>query len=335
MHLFKRKSTKGYTYYVRYSENGKVVIVSTRETKKDRALKFLSNFQKEIEKRKDEKFTSIPINKLIWNFLLTNKHNYTEITIKNMWKSLSLFQRYTGDITTSQINKNLVQTFLNSKTKYAGRLYYSNLNVLFKYAIENGFLAINPLSDIKKPKTPTKIPLYITEKQLSEVLTFSTNRDLKDFIGFAFYSGMRLSEIINLRWQDIDFNHNFIILSNQTFTTKSRKPRVIPMARQVLEILGRLKQDVRCDFIFADKENKRYKPDYISKSFKKLVKKSNINQSVHFHSLRHSFASSLVNCGTPIQYVKELLGHQDISTTLIYSHLNNQVLTNAINQTFN
>ena len=117
------------------------------------------------------------------------------------------------------------------------------------------------------------------------------------------------------------------IRNKDGFTTKSKKERVIPMNHVVFDILSKIER--KCTYVFS-KSQFRFKPDYVSKQFKKCIKATNLNQKIHFHSLRHSFASNLVQKGADIYVVQKLLGHSSISTTQIYSHLNQNNLERAI-----
>jgi len=145
-----------------------------------------------------------------------------------------------------------------------------------------------------------------------------------------------LSELINMKWNWIDLQHRMITVRNSSgFQTKSKKDRIIPMSNQVHEIYSRRfnqSQYYLNGFVFyRQKEIKLYGP-FVSKKFKSVVRKLNLDERIHFHSLRHSFASSLVQKGVSLYIVKELLGHSDIATTQIYSHLRTQNLFDAINK---
>ena len=147
---------------------------------------------------------------------------------------------------------------------------------------------------------------------------------------------MRLGELLNMRSSWIDFTQNIIITKNSnTFTTKSKKERIIPIHPKVLSILQKLKKTqplltLEDDFIFSHNQNIKFNEDFISKQFKKAVRAAKQNDQIHLHTLRHSFASNLVQKGASLYVVKELLGHEDIKTTQIYSHLTQSSLSSAI-----
>ncbi len=142
---------------------------------------------------------------------------------------------------------------------------------------------------------------------------------------------MRLNELTNLKWQSIDMECKIIIIQiTKSFSTKSKKERIIPISCLIMEELLILKRNSYSDYIFANQTGYKYNNDYVTHKFKKASRDAGLLETVHFHTLRHSFASNLVQKGVSLYVVKELLGHQNISTTQIYSHLNNSSLVSAI-----
>jgi len=147
---------------------------------------------------------------------------------------------------------------------------------------------------------------------------------------------MRLGEILNLVWECIDFNRKIITIKNiNGFITKSKKERVIPMNDILSKLfLGRFESSKiqnKNNYIFYKVIGVKLNEDYVSKRFKRAVRSAGLSEDIHFHTLRHSFASNLIQRGASIYVVKELLGHESISTTQIYSHLQSENLTQAVN----
>ena len=149
---------------------------------------------------------------------------------------------------------------------------------------------------------------------------------------FAFNTGCRLNEISQLKWVNINFKNKIIIIGDYKFTAKNKRQRIIPISDELLELLPRLYKNKKKShiYVFSKADGFPYCGDYISKHFKDAVRKTNLNQDIHFHTLRHSFASNLANNGVPIIVIKELMGHKDISTTQIYSHTNLEVMQREI-----
>ena len=132
-----------------------------------------------------------------------------------------------------------------------------------------------------------------------------------------------MGEIVNLKWCDVNLSTNLISIKNdKSFYTKSKKDRIVPINKKIRVMLEiKMNEQKNSKFVFSKSNGIKFNNDYVSKNFKDAVRISSVNEKVHFHTLRHSFASRLVQKGASIYIVKELLGHSDVTTTQIYSHL--------------
>ncbi len=240
------------------------------------------------------------------------------------------------DLTFQELN----EIVINQCSPYQSLLCRNYFNMFFNWIIANGYFdGENPVSKIKKPKIPQKLPVYISENELGLILNQTQkldNPDIRqlvyDITLFGFFTGFRLGEITSLCWNQVNFDNQTIQLDNQTSKTKSGKIRVIPISSKILPMLLNRFESKTNEMVFLHNYSMKNINDLISKSFKKAIKKlPEINQSIHFHSLRHSFASNLVNKNVNLITVSQLLGHSKIATTMVYSHINNNVLKDAIN----
>lgn len=220
------------------------------------------------------------------------------------------------------------------RTQSGAALYYRILKAAFSKAVVWNLLQENPLNKIKSPKVTKSFPAYLSEAELILILNKTDDELLKDIFTTAFYTGMRLNEILNMKWNWIDFNQNIITVKNsEDFKTKNKRERIIPIHQKVKSILQGhfpLGNQPKSYLIFYRKTGIRLNGEFISKQFKKAVRTAIFSEDIHFHSLRHSFASALVQRGISLYAVKELLGHENIKTTQIYSHLNQSNLDNAV-----
>ena len=157
---------------------------------------------------------------------------------------------------------------------------------------------------------------------------------MKDIFIFAFNTGCRLGEITQLSWQNIDIKKYIVILGDELFITKNEKQRIIPISKELLPILKLLGKQTKNSqyYVFGKTNTFPFHNDYVSRSFKNASRKAKMKEEVHFHTLRHSFASNLAIKGVPIIVIKELLGHSSITTTEIYSHTNIEALQKAVSQ---
>lgn len=143
----------------------------------------------------------------------------------------------------------------------------------------------------------------------------------------AVLSGLRLGELLSLRWQDIDLDQGELHVKNsKDFTTKSKRNRVIPMNTDLQALLVDWREESGAEFplVFHREGGLRWRVYTVSLRFKQAVKRSGLPseriKALHFHSLRHTFATWLLQRSVPIYTVSRLLGHASVKTTEIYSH---------------
>ncbi len=243
---------------------------------------------------------------------------------------------------------------LRQKVSKGYVVYFRNLKAAFNKAKEWGYVKENYFTKVKLPKRQKLAPMFINSDQLSVICERLESETIKHFVMIAFHTGMRLDEIVNLRWKNVDLQNRVITVGDENFTTKGRKQRFIPMSEEVFELLVR--RDKECvketpyfvlppdsrsgqalkkggeisSYVFCKESGTKFTGNYFSRRFKKACKAAGLDNTIHFHSLRHSFASNLAQKGISLYTIKELLGHSSISTTEIYSHLNMDSLREAV-----
>ena len=332
--LFKR----GRYYHLEYFDEieGRKKRISTGESKKSEALQFVSEFQEAREKQ--QQFNYISLSDFIQRYKDYLSANFSKKYLATVSIHLRRFSENIGDKRLTDIRMNDVELFLTviaGESKVKSKKYYVSLNSLFNKAVQWDYISLNPASKIIPPKIPKNNPLFIDEKELQQILSKEQNQDLKDIYLVLFHTGIRLGELINLKWNQVSFNEKIIRLTNsEDFTTKGKKERTIPINDNLVKVFTERYPKVidinQLNYVF-NKNGIKFSGDYISKEFKKIVKScENINHDIHLHSLRHSFATYLVKKGVSLFIIKELLGHQDYKTTLIYSHLTTDNLREAV-----
>ena len=206
------------------------------------------------------------------------------------------------------------------RTEKSAELYLRTLKASFNRAIDWGYISENPFKKVKLPKSQKSYPMFISEDELNQIVKNISNKEIRDLSTIAFFTGMRLGELTNLKWKDVNIKSRVInIINDKSFSTKSKKDRIVPISKKIVTKLK--KRANKSDFVFAKTDGIKFNNEYVSKIFKKAVRETKLDQKIHFHTLRHSFASRLVQKGASIYIVKELLGHKDVTTTQIYSHL--------------
>lgn len=336
--MFIFKNQRSPYYKLAYLVNGKRKIISTKTSDYKEAQQFLAHFQIPVElpKVKNISHTLSGFRDEYISYVSGIKSTSYIRSIRLSFKQLIAF---TGNINLSFLDTRTLDKFINSTYSHAPKaaaLYYRTLKAAFSKAVVWNYLPDNPFKKIKAPKTLSKFPLFISPEEFQNIIANTPQQYLKDLFITAFYTGMRLGEILSMKWNWIDFQQNIIkVQCSESFTTKSKKERIIPISQTLRNVLlNQFPKVIDVDknnYIFIRVPGIKLNENFVSKQFKKSVRAAGLDDKIHFHTLRHSFASMLVQRGVSLYVVKELLGHEDLSTTQIYSHLQSQNLKDAVN----
>jgi integrase len=330
--MFLSKRSNG-IYYIFYDQpNGKRTCISTKAKNKNDALKFLSDFQNNLRLASESKVIPIDLKTFSFDYQKFSEKFHTAKTHYMVKIIFEQFEEHLGNSSLSEITSRDCEIFIYKKasvSQYTAQKYLAHLRAAFNKALAQGYILDNPFRKIKNFKIPESLPKYFADEEFQKLLDVVEDSDLKDLILFAINTGLRQMELITLEWDQIDFSSRTLILDNQVNITKSKKVRNVPLNKSALEILVERNKEVKAGKIFTYKEA-AINQDFISKKFKKLVVKAKLNTDYNFHSLRHTFASRLVQKGVSIYEVSKLLGHADIKTTQIYAHLRSDDLRNAV-----
>ena len=242
-------------------------------------------------------------------------------------------QKAINNITQKDVETFLV--YLQQKIRKGHVVYYRNLKAAFNKAKDWEYVKENFFVKVKLPKRQKTAPAFINSDQLKDISNQIEEDVVRNAVVVGYYTGMRLNEIVNIKWKNINLITRIITVGDEEFITKGREQRFIPISDEALKTLfeQRGKRNaipIGESFVFCKKNGENFTGDHFSRRFKSACKKAGIDKAIHFHSLRHSFASNLVQQGVSLYKVKELLGHASITTTEIYSHLNIDALRDAI-----
>jgi integrase len=232
--------------------------------------------------------------------------------------------RLIGDHPLKEYTPQMVEQFkvkrLEEVSDVKVNIDFRTLRAAFSLAVKWGLIPDNPFKKCKQLRIPFRRPVYLTPDEYQKVVSAIDKDWFRDIVRFAVSTMMRLGEIVNLRWSSVDFDRQIIYVENSAdFRTKTRKQRILPMDDWTLEVLQR--KERISDFVFTFPDAKRLQIGYVSSRFKKYVRKAAIRPDIHFHSLRHTGATWLVQNAVPIYTVQQILGHSTIQMTQVYSHL--------------
>jgi len=179
--------------------------------------------------------------------------------------------------------------------------------------------------DIKFAKTPSKLPIVLSRDEIQSILSVISNKKHNLMISLAYAGGLRVSEIINLKIRDINLPELTIHIKG----AKGNKDRITILPEKLVQNIEKLISNKNLnDFVFASERGGNLTERTAQKIFENALRATSIKKDATFHSLRHSFATHLLENGVDVRYVQELLGHANIRTTQIYTKVTNPSLKN-------
>jgi len=212
----------------------------------------------------------------------------------------------------------------------------SALRTFFDYLIREGALKFNPAKGVKAPKVARKLPQTLDVDRVGQLLNIEGNDDLairdRAILELFYSSGLRLSELTGLNVDSLIGESEVRVLG------KGNKERQLPVGRKAAEALKKwlaIRSNLRAEgekALFVSQRGTRLSPRSVQQRLRHWVLKQGLDTHVHPHMLRHSFASHILESSSDLRAVQELLGHADISTTQIYTHLDFQHLAKVYDQ---
>jgi len=244
--------------------------------------------------------------------------NYSENTIKNYISQVDLFLRSQANVFTepSKVNETAIKTYLlQFKTRNSMCHSLSALKLFYKMVIKQPM----KFRYIEYPRSERKLPQIIDKEFLLDAILKIQNTKHKAIIALAYSTGMRVSEVCNLKIKDIDSKRMIITIRQ----SKGRKDRIVALSVKILEFL-------RVYFLeYKPKEylfNGQFDVQYSHTSCNQIVKKY-LGKEYHFHLLRHSNATALLESGTDLRIIQKHLGHTNSKTTEIYTHVSTSIIS--------
>jgi len=225
----------------------------------------------------------------------------------------------------SQISEREFESFLaklaqKNYSPYTLNLYHASLKYIFKKIYRLPFRFRFPYA-----KRHKKLPVVLSRKELDSLITSIRNTKHKTLIALSYGAGLRVSEVVSLKVKDVDL-HELVIHLKQAKGGKDRITIIPEKLKKDLQNMLAGKSGL--DYVFASERGGKLTTRTAQKVFKNSLKKTGIKKQATFHSLRHSFATHLLENGVDVRYVQELLGHANIRTTQVYTKVTNPSLKN-------
>ena len=291
-----------------------------------------------------------------WQDSINNFKNYLNIerglstnSIKSYENDLNKFlnflqiekNKYKPDEVTTDLIKEFIYDISKKLKSSSQSRIISGIRNFYDYLIFENIISNNPVDNIELPKIEKKLPNILSIEEIDRIIN-NINKEKPEserniaIIETLYGCGLRVSELINLKISNLFFSEDFIIV-----TGKGNKQRLVPISEvnkksincYILNSRSKLKiKEEYKDTLFLNRRGSKLSREMIFTIIKKLVLKSKINKKISPHSFRHSFATHLLENGADLKSIQQLLGHQSITTTEIYMHLDNKALLNVMNK---
>ena len=269
---------------------------------------------------------------------LTYEKNYSPHTISNYRRDLLRFHEFleTRETQWQQLSAKQIRDYISQRffANIKGRTLQrelSSLRSFYQYWLMRSEVVNNPVNDVRAPRTEKRLPTILTIEQISRLLDHPVSDELQirdiAMAELAYSSGLRLAELVAVDLDTISLEDGTIRV-----TGKGSKQRDLPVGKCACKALGRW-LETRSQWVsageralFVSRKGKRLTPRTVQKRFAQLATQQGLDLHLHPHLLRHSFASHVLESSGDLRAVQELLGHSDISSTQIYTHLDFQYL---------
>ncbi|WP_274355652.1 site-specific tyrosine recombinase XerD [Ligilactobacillus salivarius] len=272
----------------------------------------------------------------------------SENTIASYGIDLKLFLEYLRENeipSFKQVNKEVIVNYMqaeknNNKANSSILRSVSSLRKFFQYLAQEKIIEKDPMLLIDTPKKKQHLPQVLTKEEVEKLLHSPNTGQvlgLRDraMLELMYATGLRISEIINLKLEDL----HLTIGTLQTLG-KGHKERIVPVGDEAIKWINRYLEEARpkllkqkrSNYLFLNFHGNNLTRQGVWKNLKAEVRKAGIQKNITPHTLRHSFATHILENGADLRIVQELLGHADISTTQIYTHLSNKQLADIYNR---
>lgn len=255
------------------------------------------------------------------------KHKrYSASTIKTYTGALQSFLRWLGERPTDTVGRDEVVAYVNEHI-IANKLSFSYQNqVINALKLFYGQVMYSGLDvgTLERPRREHKLPNVLSKAEVKAILEAPSNLKHRAMLSLIYACGLRRSELLNLKPQDVDSQRHLLIVRN----AKGRKDRVVPISDKLIAMLRDYYKAYKPElWLFeGQKAGAPYSEESLAMVLKKALQLCNISKTVTLHWLRHSYATHLLEGGTDLRYIQELLGHKSSKTTEIYTHVTQKSL---------
>jgi len=267
-------------------------------------------------------------NEVLQQFKMYLKNRrYSDQTVKNYVLRIEQFLRFYKNKSVDLITNADVQIFnyeciIKKKASFALQNQFITALKLFLNVVSECRIEIDKL---ERPKGSRRLPEVFSKKQIEQIIRSTQNQKHKTMMLLTYGCGLRRSEIGNIELSDVSSDRKLLLIRK----AKGKKDRYVPLSEKMVETLRVYYKNYKPKkYLFETAPGKPYPGESAYKVFKRSLDISKIEKNVGIHSLRHSYATHLLEGGTDLRYIQEILGHKSSKTTEIYTHVSNRNISN-------
>ncbi|GHE61638.1 MULTISPECIES: site-specific tyrosine recombinase XerD [Roseivirga] len=272
--------------------------------------------------------------------------NSVEAYVRDVTKFKQFLELNNSEKTAQQVTMVELQNFVEfinelGMSAYSQARIISGLKSFYKFLVYEGGLETDPTELLESPKLGRKLPDTLSVEEIDQILAaidHSTPEGMRNraMLETLYSSGLRVSELTGLRLSNVHFDVGFLRILG-----KGSKERLVPVGREALKYIRLYMEEVRVHldikhghetFMFLNRNGKQLSRQMVFIMIKNLVQKAGIKKAISPHTFRHSFATHLIEGGADLRAVQEMLGHESITTTEIYTHLDRDYLRQVIQE---
>jgi integrase len=283
----------------------------------------------------DVKPTSPTLDWAIEEHLRHVKANQRDKTHRLYGMILHAFSKHAGPLALQAVTPlhldRYVSHRLESVSASTVNVHIRSLRAFFNRLKRWKLLIESPCDGVPYVRVPQATPAYLSLEALRDFTRKQTDAWLKRIVVFVSMTGLRLGEVLNLQWNDVDVGRKAIIVrSNESFQVKGGKNRTVPLNETAVAVLGPAGKPE--GYVFPGRRGGKAQDNYVSRTFRLAAREAGLDPKIHFHSHRHSFASLLVQRNVSLYQVKKLLGHSSPRVTEVYAHLQSCQMHDVVGQ---
>ncbi len=320
-----------------YIKNSEKILTAVKQELEPLGIRLIQSDEyvgtKPPEETTGKKFPALDVDneqKIIQFMQWMRSKRYSESTIGTYTDALRVFLRFYSNKPVSEISNTDLIVFNNDyilakKLSASFQNQVVNAIKLFFKTVENKNI---DMASVHRPKRYKLLPNVLSKEEIKLILSAPRNLKHRAMLSLVYSCGLRRSELLNLKLSSIDSNRGLVIIK----MAKGRKDRIVPLSEKILQLLREYFIAYKPkEWLFEGQtDNEQYTGSSLAAVLKQALEQCGINKPVTLHWLRHSYATHLLENGTDLRYIQEILGHSRSTITEIYTHVSNKSIQKII-----